>query len=231
MLASIPNLLTLLNLFFGCIALVCALTGRIEYVPYWIVAAAFADLLDGMVARLLRVSSPLGIQLNSLADMVTFGVVPGVTLFQLLHLAWGESATWSNTAPAFLVTLFSALRLAKFNIDTRQTEGFLGLPTPAATLLVTSLLFFQDSEPFASLIRNPWVLYGIAVLVSGLLVSELPMFSFKFKHFKWQGNEVRFLGMSIGMLLLGWLGGVGIAVSMLLYIVTAVVFWALSVKV
>lgn len=221
----IPNLITLVNLALGCIGIVLAFEGHLYWVPYVIIAAAFADFLDGMVARVLKVSSPLGLQLDSLADMVTFGVVPGVIIFHLLKQSPGVNAQWWQFLPALMLTLFSALRLAKFNIDKRQTEGFIGLPTPTCTMFFVSLVLIvkNNQAGLAAFILNPVFLSVIAVVFSLLLVAELPMMAFKVKNFAWKGNELRYILMISGVLLLVFGGGLGIALSILLYIAVAVV--------
>lgn len=227
---SVPNLLTLANLFCGCLAVVFAFTGKLHYVPYCIIAAAVADFLDGMVARWFKSNSALGIQLDSLADMVSFGLVPGIVLFHLLGQAWGSDATLGLTTPAFMLTLFSALRLAKFNIDTRQTTGFLGLPTPSSTLFVVGLLFWQQNNFMgaAQWLQNPWLLYGIVIVISYLLISELPMFSLKFKNKGWEGNEQQWLGISLSFILLGLFNGSAISLSIILYILWSFIRWVMG---
>jgi len=226
----IPNLITLLNLFLGCVAVIFAFSGRMEYVPYLVLGAAAADFADGLSARLLRVSSPLGVQLDSLADMVTFGLVPGVMMFQLLQIAWGGDVSLTKTLPAFMLTLFSALRLAKFNIDTRQTEGFLGLPTPANTVFITSLglILHHDNYGLTSLLVSPWFLYLVTVVFSLLMVVELPLLSNKFKHFHWKGNEQRFILIGGALLLIALLGYTGIALAVVWYLLFSAFVWLSS---
>ncbi|MCB0663026.1 MAG: CDP-alcohol phosphatidyltransferase family protein, partial [Saprospiraceae bacterium] len=134
---TLPNLITLLNLFFGCLAAISILNGAYYLGIIFSLAGGLADFLDGMVARLLNVQSNIGKELDSLADMVSFGFVPGIIFYKLisLNLPWpGLSVINWYAVPAFLITMFSALRLAKFNLDNRQTESFIGMPTPAATV-------------------------------------------------------------------------------------------------
>jgi CDP-diacylglycerol--serine O-phosphatidyltransferase len=220
----IPNLLTLLNLLLGCVAIICALNDKLYAVPYLVIAAAIADFGDGFAARMLKVSSPLGLQLDSLADMVTFGVVPGMTMYCLLQNAWEtESATLWQTLPAFLLTLFSALRLAKFNIDTRQSDSFIGLPTPANTLFIVSLIWVAQSEyGFAAYLQQPIVLYIITVLFSYLLIAELPMLSNKIKHFGIKGNEKLLVFVVGALLLVLLLGRVGVSFSIIWYLLLSI---------
>ncbi|MFD1469715.1 CDP-alcohol phosphatidyltransferase family protein [Hymenobacter caeli] len=234
----LPNALTCLNLLCGCLALTFIFSTRplnLVTGAYLVGLAAVADFLDGLVARALRVSSPIGKDLDSLADMVSFGVVPGAILFQLLRLAPAQSAAagyplaWgADYLPyaAFLVTIFSALRLAKFNNDTRQTNSFIGLPTPACTLVVASLpliLAAESKRPAAfstliPLILNPWALLGLTVLLSGLLVAELPLFALKFKDFGWVGNRQRFLFLLLAVALMIFLHAAAVPLVVLLYV-------------
>ncbi len=231
----IPNALTCLNLLCGCLALtfIFAPAGpNLVMGAYLIGLAAVADFLDGLVARALRVSSPIGKDLDSLADMVSFGVVPGAILFQLIISALGSSAPAGAPLAggfqylpfaAFILTIFSALRLAKFNNDTRQTNSFIGLPTPAATLVVASLpliLAAHAGGPTTAtgLILNPWVLLGLTVLLSGLLVSELPLFALKFKSFGLVGNRQRYLFLLLAGALVLWLHAAAVPLVVLLYV-------------
>jgi CDP-diacylglycerol--serine O-phosphatidyltransferase len=173
----------------------------------------------------LRVSSPIGKDLDSLADMVSFGVVPGVIMFKLLSHApeYGGLAVWLPYA-SFIITIFSALRLAKFNNDTRQTTSFIGLPTPACTLVVASLplILAQDSFDLKNIILNPWLLLGLTVLLSGLLVAELPLFALKFKNLRWLGNRRRFIFVALALVLVLTLRAAGIPLAVLLYVLLSV---------
>lgn len=201
----IPNMITCLNLISGCFATVFALFGDVRVALLWIVIGAVFDFFDGMTARLLHVSSPIGKELDSLADDITFGLAPSAILFsELCVLDWPgplnaplpgcTTMTWSDLLPfaAFVMAAFSALRLAKFNLDERQTMGFIGLPTPANALFWGSLIVgshrWLESLPFAA----PVLLLMMCVSC-WLLVCEIPMFALKFKHWGWQGNQVRYL--------------------------------------
>ena len=223
----LPNAITCLNLLCGCLALTYIFAGKLETGAWFVAAAALADFADGLVARALRVSSAIGKDLDSLADMVSFGVVPGAILFQLLHQAVAAPELgWQAFVPyaAFLVSVFSALRLAKFNNDTRQTTSFIGLPTPACTLVVASLplILAHDQFELASVILNPWLLLGLTGLLSGLLVAELPLFALKFKNLRWADNRRRFLFLLLaaGLLLAGRAAAVPLVV--LLYVLLSV---------
>lgn len=217
--AWIPNSITLLNLFCGCAAVINLL--NLQFIPaFWFLfAAGLFDFVDGLAARLLKVSSEHGKELDSLADMVSFGVVPGVIYYVFLWLRssnadlsmaiqQGYLVDWQwAAAPGLIVTLFSALRLAKFNLDERQTDDFIGLATPSSTLYAVGLMLIFATNPFdwGQYILSPWVIYPSIVLMSFLLVSEIPMFSFKLKHFGWAGNGKRFIFAAVAVLLLVFL--------------------------
>lgn len=213
----IPNFITLLNLFCGCAALVCLLDLRFIAAFWFLFAAGWFDFADGLVARALNVSSEHGKELDSLADMVSFGVVPAVIYYVLLLLPQEfamdlstlegalPSITWSwYAAPALLLALFSALRLAKFNLDDRQTENFMGVATPTSTVYATGLmLIVATNESWTPYVLSPLVLYPSILLMSYLLVSEHPMFSFKLKGYGWAGNETKYIfaALAIGLLI------------------------------
>jgi CDP-diacylglycerol---serine O-phosphatidyltransferase len=210
MVKQIPNALTLLNVFFGCCALVCIFKMQFEAAAWFILGSNIADFLDGAVARWLKVPSEMGKELDSLADMVSFGVVPGAILYQLLskHYISYSVPNWA-AMPAFIVTCFSCYRLAKFNLDTRQTEGFIGMATPSCTIFCTGLMLLSVSDTtnnwaWSEMLLRPQTLYVFIILLSYLLVSEIPMFSLKIKGFGWKGNEIRwtFLSIALGLLLL-----------------------------
>jgi CDP-diacylglycerol--serine O-phosphatidyltransferase len=171
------------------------------------------------------VSSAIGKDLDSLADMVSFGVVPGAIFYQLLTQGAADSnwPAWLGSV-GFLVSIFSALRLAKFNNDTRQTTSFIGLPTPACTLVVASLplILAYDRFGLAALILNPWLLLGLTVLLSGLLVAELPLFALKFKNLRWADNRRRFLFVMVAAGLLLVLQAAAVPVVVLLYVLFSV---------
>lgn len=200
--AFIPNAITLLNLFCGCIATLYAVENQLEYAAYWVFLGIFLDFFDGFFARILNVKSDLGIQLDSLADMITSGLVPGIVLYQLLQTALQNQpisdtfdVSWIATL-GFLVTMSSAYRLGKFNIDTEPKAHFVGLPTPANTLLIVSIPFLIGEFPSSSLdlwIVNPWFLIVVVVVSSYLLNSSLSMFSLKLTSTSFKGNEIVFL--------------------------------------
>ncbi|MBR3916740.1 MAG: CDP-diacylglycerol--serine O-phosphatidyltransferase [Bacteroidaceae bacterium] len=225
----IPNAITCCNLFSGCIACVMAFNGAFDLAMGFIVLGAVFDFFDGMVARLLRVSSPLGVQMDSLADDITFGIAPATIVFNYMNDVLyypGYLGCFSEIIPymAFLIAVFSACRLAKFNVDTRQTNTFIGLPTPANALFWSSLVTGAGHWIFN--LNAGWVLMiGLILLSSYLLVSEIPMFSLKFKNFSWRCNKTRyvFLVVALPMLVLGYLAPVAIIawyllLSVVLYI-------------
>ncbi len=182
--------------------------------------AGLFDFADGFVARVLNATSPIGKELDSLADMITFGLVPGATIFALLQMAEPAESTNYFHFAAFVVPCFAGLRLAKFNIDTRQSENFIGMPTPAVALFVVSLplILKFDSLGISGFILNKYFLYILIPMFSVLMVSELPMFGLKFKSFGWKGNELRFLFLLISIFALVFFKYTGIAISISLYI-------------
>lgn len=240
---NLANLLTLLNLFAGCAALVLVfspsyqagtLSEGLQYVPYLTLVSLAADFFDGIAARFTGSSADgLGRELDSLADVVSFGLVPALVMYVLFSgyfrsVSTAHSNEWLvifYSSPAFLVALFSALRLAKFNIDARQSVGFIGLATPANTIFVTGLLviFLRNEFNLSFLLLNPFILLGLVALQCWLLIAEIPMFSFKFTHFGWQGNEVRYLFIIAVLLLFFILKFAAIALSVVLYVLFSII--------
>ena len=209
----IPNTITCCNLFSGCIACVMAFSGKFESAMLFIVLGAVFDFFDGMVARLLGVSSPLGVQMDSLADDITFGLAPATVIFSFMRGLEYPSSFLADVLPyfAFLIAVFSACRLAKFNIDTRQTTSFIGLPTPANALFWSSLIV--GGEKWLLEMNNVWILLiALIFLFSYFLISEIPMFSMKFKNLSWKSNKTRYIFLlgSIPMFVLGYLAPVAI---------------------
>ena len=192
----IPNAITCLNLFSGCLGIVYAFQDNLLFAGYAIATAAIFDFLDGMFARLLKSYSDIGKELDSLADMVSFGVLPSVIIYRLFLQApqLDGISTYLNYT-AFIIAIFSALRLAKFNVDTRQAENFIGLPTPANALLIASLpLIIAEGNPFiSSYIMNPFFLFVFSLGMSMLLVTEIPLISLKFKNFQINDNLFRYI--------------------------------------
>lgn len=221
----IPNTLTLCNLICGCIAAYMALQPEPQYATafYFIIGGAVFDFFDGFAARLLHVSSPLGKELDSLADDITFGMAPAAIVFAMLRQtvpAIVPEGHWAATAlpfAAFLIAAFSALRLAKFNLDERQATSFIGLPTPANALfwgaLATAAHTHIATAPWAA-----WALLAGVVASSLILVAEVPMFALKFKHFGWKGNALRYTFLIVSAALIISFGLVAIALAVVLYV-------------
>jgi CDP-diacylglycerol---serine O-phosphatidyltransferase len=193
---SLPNAITCANLFSGCIGIVFALKGNLNFAAYAIFVSAVFDFFDGFAARMLKAYSDIGKELDSLADVVSFGVLPGAIIYGLLTETHQIPSLgyWLNYT-AFLIPVFSALRLAKFNIDTRQTESFIGLPTPANAILIASLPLIASYYQWAKGIyfANPYILLAFSLVMCALLVVEIPMMSLKFKNFNLQKNIYRYL--------------------------------------
>ncbi len=250
---NIPNLLTASNMVCGIFSILLTLSGRIDLAPYPIFLGAIFDFLDGFIARLLKQQGELGKQLDSLADMVTFGLAPGIMMFViLLNISSGndnffDCATceyekfehWINiifkqfhfeVLIALLIPVFSMFRLAKFNLDTRQVEGFIGLNTPANTLLLCTfpLILAQDFDAGSvnfiarELVMQPFFIIPLILVLSILLVSEIPIFSLKFKHFKWKGNEIRFIFLLICSLIIPLTLYWSLGIIVILYLVLSI---------
>jgi CDP-diacylglycerol--serine O-phosphatidyltransferase len=210
----IPNAITCANLFSGCIGIVYAFNGQLETAAYFVLLSGIFDFFDGFAARLLHVKSAIGKELDSLADMVSFGFLPGVVMFQLLK----QSDYPSEYLPylGFLITVFSALRLAKFNIDTRQTEDFIGLNTPMNTLFVVSLPFIQRDYP--ALIGSTILLVALIAILSALLVSEIRIFSMKLGSTSWELNKFRYIFLILSALLIPFLKFAAVPFILMMYI-------------
>ena len=217
----IPNMVTCCNLFSGCIAAVMAFQSNYEAAILFIILGAVFDFFDGMLARLLNVSGPLGKELDSLADDITFGFAPSAIVFSLFkevqYPEFMSGITEYFPYTAFIIAAFSALRLGKFNIDPRQSSSFIGLPTPANALFWGSLVVgahsFLVSESF-----NAIYLFILVILMSYLLVAELPMFSLKFKSLSWKDNKVSYIFLLICIPLLVVFRISGFAAIILWYI-------------
>jgi CDP-diacylglycerol--serine O-phosphatidyltransferase len=229
---QIPNLITLVNLLCGCAALLSLFQGWYFATAGWLAAAALADFADGLAARALNVSSPVGKELDSLADLISFGLVPGAILYTLLVL--GAHPDFTNPMqggihwfafPAFILTGASALRLARFNLDERQTEGFIGLATPACTIFILGLLMLYRADVpfFLAMIEQRFVIYALILALSWLLLAEIPMFSFKFKHLRWEGNALRIIFAAAALVFLLIWREVALAPIVLIYIIINIV--------
>lgn len=248
-LPRIPDLLTTANLGCGVCSILLASQGQLTWACWLVFAGALFDVFDGLAARALGGGTPLGAQLDSLADLVTFGVAPAFLLFgqgtllasnilipeEIAHLPYpnARNPLWPTMAASVVLVIASGWRLAKFNLDTRQTTGFLGLPTPANGLFWVSVTAVSAGiavhpgpghHGFVTVIRglmgNPYALFGLCLLLGALMLSELPLPSLKFKHFKWNGNEVIFLLLGIGLVLVVLYGVLAVPLIVVLYLLS-----------
>ena len=243
MIKQIPNIITSLNLLCGCVAIIFAVSGDLVSASFFAFAGIFLDFFDGLAARALNAQSQVGLQLDSLADVVTSGVLPGVVMVQLLSEALTGtsldiSAIFSDTANStsiesylpfigLLIAVASGYRLAKFNVDTRQTTSFIGLPVPANTLLILSLpliISFQASQQITEVILTPWFLIIITLVSCVLLNAEIPLFGLKFKTWNFKDNAVRYLFLIASTLLLVVLKFIAIPIIIFSYILVSL-FW------
>ena len=234
---AIPSFITLLNLLCGCLSVVCAFKGQLHIAAFFIVLATFFDFFDGFSARLLHCQSEFGKQLDSLADVVTFGMAPAVIVFQLLKTSVSMPEVTFADEPllpyiAFIIALFSALRLAKFNIDIRQSVSFIGLPTPANAIFISALPLilwhYRGSDSFIAewtrlIFNNFYFLAGLVFVMSYLLIAELPLMSFKFKTYTWRDNKTKYLFFIFSVLLLLFLNFIAIPLIIIFYIILSVV--------
>lgn len=221
----VPNLITLGNLFCGCIAVVFAFQENFEMAFLFVCLGIFLDFFDGFFARLFKVSSPLGLQLDSLADMVTSGVTPGLVMFQLIKSGSGWSCEWTPFL-GFIITLGSCYRLANFNIDTRQTDSFIGLPTPANALFIMSLpLVLQHTESFwiVEILTDHGILLVIALFSAYILNAEIPLFSLKVKDFSLQKNALQIVFLALALVMLLTLQYLGLPLVIVTYVLLSVV--------
>lgn len=241
MIKQIPNILTSLNLLCGCVAVLFVVSGDLIVVAFFVVLGIIFDFLDGLAARLLKTQSKTGLQFDSLADMVTSGLVPGLVMLQLLNVSiFGNTMTISETfSPSslnnefsnylpfvgLLVTVASGYRLAKFNVDIRQTDSFIGLPTPANTLLILSLpliLEFQNSHLIESVILNKWFLLGVILVSCILLNSKIRLFALKFKTWDFKNNAIRYVFLLLSLIALILMKFIAIPIIITLYIIISV---------
>jgi CDP-diacylglycerol---serine O-phosphatidyltransferase len=234
----IPNAITCGNLFCGCLAIIHIFEGNMVWASYLVGLAAVLDFFDGFAARLLKVSSPIGKDLDSLADMVTFGAVPGLMMHRMLDLGYLVNHQafqiiinhhWLMFLP-LLIPVFSAIRLAKFNNDTRQSESFIGLPTPANAIFICSIPLIVNWDTYFDLrgdaiihfLIHPYTLLILSLVLSYLLIAELPLFSLKFKNFGWKGNEIRFVFLALSLASLIGFQYLGLPLIIVLYVLLSV---------
>lgn len=228
---TVPNLLTLGNLLCGSYAAVVLIAyHNLETAMLLVVASALFDFCDGFAARLLRCASPIGVQLDSLADMVSFGLVPSLALYTLYDaapslFAWSDGVISAAQLLTLVVAAFSALRLAKFNIDDTQHTEFCGLPTPANALLCLSLGVLAQN---GTLVLHKEVILLLAVVTALLLISPIRMFALKFKSFGWRGNELRYSFIVVGAVLAAVFGFAAVPAIISLYIAVSTLRWAIK---
>ncbi|SDM58831.1 CDP-alcohol phosphatidyltransferase family protein [Kriegella aquimaris] len=235
----IPNLITLLNVFCGCVATVFAVMNQLELAALFVFLGIFFDFFDGLAARVLNVQSELGLQLDSLADVITSGLVPGIVMFQLLDMSqsggWNafDNATFAEGSQisilpffGFLITMASAYRLAKFNLDENQVSSFIGLPTPANALLILSfplILLYHNNDALNSIILNQWFLIGMTVLSAYLLNSKIALFALKFKNWSFKDNTLRYIFLIVSLALLVTMQFLAVPIIIGFYILGSVV--------
>ena len=231
----IPNAFTATNLFFGMIALVFVLTDNLTGAAIAVSISLIMDFFDGFVARALNVHGPMGKELDSLADMVTFGAVPGMIMAKLIMESTGGSfppaeIQFSNGFPwfliGFLVTVFSALRLAKFNLDERQSDAFYGVPTPAMTILIFSFWMITAWSPdffLGKFLSNQWVLIIVSLIASWLLVADVRLLALKFKNFSVKDNLFRFILIASSIILIAIFQYIAIPFVILLYLLLSLI--------
>jgi CDP-diacylglycerol--serine O-phosphatidyltransferase len=233
----IPNTITSLNLLSGSLAIVLAFEGYLLYAVYMIFLAAIFDFLDGMAARLLKAYSNVGKELDSLADVVSFGVAPAIIIFHMMKISLFKTLDFPGIDSLsakevlflimpFFIAVLSGVRLAKFNVDERQTENFIGLAVPANALFFVSLYLVSisiENDFILQLLKNEYFLSALIILFSLLLVSEFPMFSLKFKSLSFKGNEIRYIFIVLSLILLILLHTIAIPIIIILYILLSAI--------
>lgn len=228
----IPNFITLFNLFSGCVALIFAFQMDFEMAFYWICIGIFFDFFDGFFARILKVQSELGLQLDSLADMVTSGVVPGIVMYLMMRGVVESTILYDNDYSyylpflGFIITLGSCYRLAKFNVDTRQTSSFIGLPTPANALFILSLPLVLNKTDYGFIIEGLnsfWVLLILTVLSAFMLNAEIPLFSLKIKNFDLKAYGIQILFLLISLPLLLFCNVLGVPLLIISYVLLSII--------
>lgn len=225
---NLPNLITLGNLLCGCLAIVYALNGELMIAAYYVLAAGFLDFFDGLAARALKIKSSIGGDLDSLADMVTFGVVPGVFFFKLLcqNFACGNTINWW-ALPAFLFTLCAALRLAKYNVSDDQGSIFRGMPTPAATLFIIGIPFWHESMLYL-LLADKFFLYFWLLLLSFFMISNIPMYAYKFKSPSLSENLFMYAMTFLPLIFLIVLGLKALPILIIVYIFGSFIYFRIN---
>lgn len=225
MLKHLPNAITSGNLLCGCLGIIECFSGSLQTATIYILVAAVFDFFDGFVARAVKANSAMGKELDSLADCVSFGALPGFLLYKLMQNATNLPAEnhWIIYT-ALLIPVFSALRLAKFNIDTRQSDSFIGVPTPADAMLIGSFPWLiAGGTFFAPLLQNVYVLVGVAIVMSYLMMAELPLIALKFKNFSWGNNQYIYILVGTSILLIALFQFSAVPMIMVLYVLLSVV--------
>lgn len=213
MIRHLPNFLTCCNLICGCFGIVFCLENRDVPAAYFVLAAGVFDFFDGFAARWLKATSPIGKELDSLADMISFGLLPSIVMYKMIG---GVSDNPLLPYLAFLIAVCSALRLAVFNVDETQHDNFKGLNTPANTIFITSLPFITGT--IGDWVQQTWVLITVTIAFSLFMVSRVDIIGFKFKDFSWSNNKLRFTFLALAVLLLALLGKAALSLVILIYI-------------
>ncbi len=234
----IPNLITLMNVFCGCVAVVFAVLNQLELAAMFLFLGIIFDFFDGLAARVMDVKSDLGLQLDSLADVITSGLVPGIVMFQLLNMS--ELGGWNagsriprvenldiSALPflGFLITMASAYRLARFNLDEDQQTSFIGLPTPANALLIISLpliLLYHNNDFLNGIILNQWFLLATTILSCYLLNSKIELFALKFNNWSFKDNALRYIFIIVSLVLLITMRFLAVPLIILFYILSSI---------
>jgi CDP-diacylglycerol--serine O-phosphatidyltransferase len=240
---TVANIITLGNLLCGILAIFSSFAGNLIMAAYLVLLAAVLDFFDGFAARILKQPSEIGKQLDSLADVISFGLVPGIAMYHLILRMEISAGVHDSLLPfvALIIPLFSALRLAKFNVDTRQSDSFIGVPTPANAMLMLSIPLVMEftlgigsmsdlnhkdwkiDRLVEEVSMLPYMLSGLCVVMSILLIAELPLFALKFKSFGWKGNEIRFIFLGISLVMLVVLQVAAIPLIIIVYILMSFV--------
>ncbi|MEA1887767.1 MAG: CDP-diacylglycerol--serine O-phosphatidyltransferase [Bacteroidota bacterium] len=227
---QIPNFLTLLNLASGFLAIILIMQGNIILSVWFITASLIFDFADGLLARLLNAYSQIGIQLDSLADIVSFGIAPGLLMYHFILSAEGaDSLALCLQYVPVIIPVFSGLRLARFNIDGAHSNHFRGLPTPGNAFFIISLVFasqYGESQLIENLLNSRLILCFLTVLFASLMITKIPMFSFKFKHLRFKGNELRIVFIGASALLIAGAGFSSLPLIIILYVVVSII-WAI----
>ena len=236
----IPNIITLFNMLSGILSIYAAMSGYLDLAAYLIFVAGIFDFFDGFAARLLNAKSEIGAELDSLADVVSFGVAPGFILFQLVNLSNSQPIDFMDDFTiipfiAFIVPAFAALRLAKFNVDEEQTDSFLGLPTPALAIFIASLplirsYLYEDGGFFYIVVTNTYFLLSVTIIGSLLMVSRFPMFALKFNGFGWKNNKTIYIFIGISLLLILLFKIVAIPFVILFYILFSLIMYLIDIR-